>query len=394
MAAGTDRFVRFSYLGHSINEVYWFILPLLLPKILKEFGLSYLKAGGLITMYLVMVSLFSLLIGRASDMLPRWRILTAGFFLAFTGFLLAGLSQSLLLLTLCMSAGAIGVSAFHPIAYALLDEHTDKAKGQVFGTFECWGMTGAFLMFAVNGILLSFFSWRTVLIITASPSLFMGYMALTTSAPNSSRRNPELGHPETAVEAHPVILLPVFFLTVVLRIISVWGVLTFVPTYLMRELAVEEHLAAFSSGVYFLGAIIGSRIGGKAGDTIGHVRILLAGTLVMAPVIYLLGTLGIWWTAPPLLLLFGLSASSVSPNQNYILSCLSSGMGRGTTFGTLVSILTMTNAISPLIFGAGADLFGIAHTIRLFSLPMVLSFAVFGALSLTGRFKAAIRIKH
>ncbi|MDY7029503.1 MAG: MFS transporter, partial [Spirochaetota bacterium] len=178
MSADTDRFVRFSYFGHGINEIYWFILPLLLPKILNEFGLSYLKAGGLLTVYSVMVSLFSFLIGKASDLLPRLKILIAGFLLTFTGFLLAGLSSSLVILTVCVSAGAIGVSAFHPIAYALLDEHTLEAKGRVFGNFECWGMTGAFIMFAVNGVLLSFFSWRTVLILTAFPSLFMVYLAV------------------------------------------------------------------------------------------------------------------------------------------------------------------------------------------------------------------------
>jgi hypothetical protein len=36
-------------------------------------------------------------------------------------------------------------------------------------------------------------------------------------------------------------------------------------------------------------------------------------------------------------------------------------------------------------------MFGIAHTIRLFSLPMVLSFAVFSVLALTGRFQSMLR---
>lgn len=390
MKVKSKRFIRFSYIGHSINEIYWFILPLLLPKILSEFGLSYFMAGGLLTVYLVMVSLFSFIIGKLSDYLPRWRILITGFFVTAVCFILAGFTSSLLFLTLFVSIGAIGVSAFHPIAYALLDESMHDHKGRVFGNFECWGMAGAFLMFAFNGILLSFFTWRTVLIISAVPSLVMGSLSLTTSAPDPPARTPAPRN--TTANVTPRVFLPLllFFLTVVLRIISILGVLNFVPTYLMRDLAIEEHIAAFSSGIYFLGAIIGARIGGKAGDAFGHIKILLGTTLLMAPIIALIGTVKIWWLIPFLLLLFGITASSAAPNQNYILSKLSRGMGRGATFGSLVGILTMTNAFSPLIFGASADHFGLAHTIRLFSLPMALSFFVFAGLYAVGIFKSAL----
>src|SRR6056297_3251360 len=119
MRPKNKRFIQFSYIGHSINEIYWFILPLLLPKILSEFGLSYFMAGGFLTVYLVMVSLFSFIIGKASDYLPRWRILITGFFLTSACFILAGFTSSLFFLTLFVAIGAIGVSAFHPIAYAL-----------------------------------------------------------------------------------------------------------------------------------------------------------------------------------------------------------------------------------------------------------------------------------
>jgi len=389
MKSASDPFIRFSYLGHSINEMYWFILPLVLPKILKEYGISYLKAGGLLTVYLLIVSLFSFLIGKASDSLPRWKILTTGFFLTFGGFFMAGTAPGMIPLTLFLCAGAVGVSAFHPIAYALLDEHTSNRKGSVFGNFECWGMAGVFIMFALNGILLTLLSWRSVLLITAFPSLLMGLLAVTTKAPDSKGRT---GQKDSALpESSPsLLLLSLFFVSVVLRIISILGILNFMPTYLMKGLGVEEHLAAFSAGIYFLGAIIGARIGGKRGDAVGHIRVLLTATLVMAPVIYLLGILKVWWTAPVLLLILGISSSSVAPNQNYILSRLSAGMGRGATFGTLVGILTMTNALSPLLFGAGADIFGLARTIRFFSVPMAFSFLVFALIGGTNKFKKAL----
>jgi len=387
------RFIRFSYFGHSINEVYWFILPLLLPKILREFGLSYLKAGGLLTVYLIVVSIFSFIIGKASDSFPRWKILISGFFIAFAGFIMAGLSSSLPILTFCIALGAVGVSAFHPVAYALLDESTSLQKGRLFGNFESWGMAGVVGMLALNGILLSFFTWRTVLVISAFPSLLMGILALTTTAPSSSF-SPNYREKTSFGSVRLLLRLVLFFMTVVFRIMSILGVLNFIPTYLMDELGTEEHLAAFSTGIYFIGALIGSRLGGKGGDTHGHLKILMGATLLMSPLIALLGMIQVWWYAPLLLLFLGISAAASAPNQNYILSKLSGGMGRGATFGTLVGILTMTNALSPLIFGAGADVFGLAQTIRLFATPMVLSFLILTGLSLTPGFKQSLTTKE
>ena len=389
MKTNTESFIKYSYLGHCVNDTYWFILPLLLPKILEEFGLSYGKAGGLLTVYLVIVSLFSFILGRVSDTLPKWKILNAGFFLTFFAFILAGLSSSLVFLMLFVSLGAIGVSAFHPIAYAMLDEYSPKGKARIFGHFECWGMIGLFFMFALNGILLSLFPWRTVLLATAFPSLIMGFIGLFRTAPpvktKKTTEEPVSINPHTS----PVLLL-VFFLAVILRVIGVLGVLNFIPTFLMNDLAVEEHIAAFSAGFYFIGGMTGSIIGGKAGDKYGHLRILLLATMICSPVILLLGSIRTLWIIPILLLILGFSSSGISPNQNFIISKLGAGIGRGTTFGALVALLALTNAFSPLIFGASADIVGLSQTIQLFSIPMALSFLIFVGLSANSRFRRAL----
>ena len=76
------RFTLLCYLGHAANDTYWFILPIVLPMILRQFGIRYSTAGAILTAYLAVIALLSFAIGRLSDVIPRWRIIGFGFLLA------------------------------------------------------------------------------------------------------------------------------------------------------------------------------------------------------------------------------------------------------------------------------------------------------------------------
>ena len=68
--------------GHGVNDIFWYILPSLLPVILDQFGMKYGTAGGLLTAFLGVVAVFSLILGKISDYFPRHIILGTGFFVA------------------------------------------------------------------------------------------------------------------------------------------------------------------------------------------------------------------------------------------------------------------------------------------------------------------------
>lgn len=54
-------------LGHSANDLFWFILPLVLPFLLVRYNLSYTQAGGILTLYLGVTALGSFVMGKLSD---------------------------------------------------------------------------------------------------------------------------------------------------------------------------------------------------------------------------------------------------------------------------------------------------------------------------------------
>ncbi len=49
--------------GHGVNDIFWYILPSLLPVILDQFGMKYGTAGGLLTAFLGVVAVFSFILG-------------------------------------------------------------------------------------------------------------------------------------------------------------------------------------------------------------------------------------------------------------------------------------------------------------------------------------------
>ena len=49
--------------GHGANDLYWFILPPVLPLILQEFGLRYAAAGAMVAAYLSTIAVSSMLTG-------------------------------------------------------------------------------------------------------------------------------------------------------------------------------------------------------------------------------------------------------------------------------------------------------------------------------------------
>ena len=84
------QFLAVSNLGHGVNDIFWFILPLILPTMLKTFGLNYTQAGGILTGYLAIIAVLSFILGKIADRFSKWSLLAPGFLAAGAGLLMSG----------------------------------------------------------------------------------------------------------------------------------------------------------------------------------------------------------------------------------------------------------------------------------------------------------------
>jgi MFS family permease len=372
-----DRIRHFkilSYAGHGINDLYLFILPLVLPMILTQYNLNYGSAGGIITIYLSTIALFSFVFGKLSDSLPRGYILGFGFFLASGAFCLAALASPLWLFIFCIVFAAIGVGTFHPVMYAVLGEYAHHNQGKMYGHFEFWGIVAIFSMFMLSGTLLRFLEWNYIIIISVSPGFLMGFLYVK-NRPLLERHSPVIHDSDREESEGPMIstwLLVLFFATVILRIFSVNAILNFVPTYFVDVFHFRENLASYSTGLFFLGGLSASRLSARAGDRWGPLTVLLLVTFCLIPLPLLMSVKTAVWLLPCTVYLLGAFGAGAIPLQNKLLIVLGNRFGRGQIFGALMSAITFTNAFSPSILGVIADQIGLRATFRLFSLPVTI----------------------
>ncbi len=361
--------------SHGANDIYWYVLPPVLPLILQEFGLHYAGAGGMIAAYLCMTAVASIFMGKLSDRVRRISLIGYGFLLASAAFCVGALMPLLPLVIVCLVIGGIGVSTYHPPAYASIHD-SGMGNGRTYGEFESAGSIAIMLMLALQGLLVAAIGWRGVLAVSVVPGALMGLLLLV--LPGASLGGParsdavDTPTQETRAVGHgtPVSIAALFILAVMLRFLGINALQSFIPTYLVRSVSMSPSLASFAMGFVFIGAIPGSIIMGRRADRRGNFPVFLAMSATLVPLVPLLGLHLPIVAYPILLVMFGFTSAACMPAQSMILTALTEGRGKGQVFGVLMSMTTFTASASPLLFGLLADSAGLVAAVRWCTLPL------------------------
>lgn len=395
-------------MGHSANDLYWFVLPLIMPSLLVKFDLTYALAGAILTLYLTITSVFSYIMGKTSDTLGRYQIISIGFFVASSGFLVAGFANHLSAFLIIISFTAIGVSTFHPIMYAIIDESPLTNSGKVLGIYETFGTAAILMMFIVNGFLIDSIGVRGILIITSIPGFIMGICffqehrrQMTRFTIQPSAKNDIIDTPIT----QPILAIPksescdlekhepkgqlwtliIFLFSVIFRMITVSAILNFLPVIIFRTYGVTQEIASYTTALFFAGGILGSLSIGGLSKVTTPLQGLLVETICI-PILVLLMSMQVpFYLTLSIIFFFGFFASGCYISQNLFIRELNGRKGKGELFGILTGVLTLTSAISPYLIGVVFDNLGIHIGIMVFSMPAVVSCMLLIILASKGR---------
>jgi MFS family permease len=373
------------YISHGTNDLFWFILPLVLPLLLIRYNLSYARAGGILSYYLAVTAVGSYFMGLISDRIPRRLIMGFGFYVAAFGLIAAGFAGSFPLFLIFLGITGIGVSTFHPAMYAHIDETFKDNKGRILGAYEASGTAAILLMFFLNGALLGHIGTRGVMTVTAVPALIMGTLLIKSRAMDAGiiqSVRPAAHEKEGDPDRHPpVILFVLFLLSIVLRIASVMAVLNFLPTIFTDHFGLPADHAAWASGLFFAGGIIGSFAASRFSRTDRSYRILILGSVLLTPLVAAMA-LDVPMTVHYItVVILGSIGSGLVINQNLILTKLGSRFGKGEAFGILMAVMTLSQSISPALFGLSVDKWGFPISLLIFSLPVLGSAGLLAVLS-------------
>jgi len=375
MRASNLKTLRFKCaIGHGINDIYWFVLPSILPLILDQFGLRYRSGGFILTAYLMFIAVFSSILGKLSDSVDRQRIIGIGFLVSALGMTLAGMMNSFTGFIVLLLIAAVGTSSFHPVGLALIDETANSRRGRVFGFFEFWGFLAICIMFFLNSVLLKIFGWQSILIVMGSSGFFMALPFLFRKEDTRQYRFDEKTDPAPIKNDRSLYLLILFLITITLRFVSITAVINFTTTYLVHEIETTPGVANLMTGFAFLGGMLFTPLFGILSDRVKPINLFLLTTALCAPCIFLLSVASETWVITIILFFAGIIFYSSSPSMDLLLSRFSGYIGKGEAFGYIMSVFAVVTALSPAAFGMLADRTGLRTAIALFSIPPLISF--------------------
>ena len=370
-------------LGHGANDMYWFILPTALPLILAEHGFSYTAAGAFLTAFLGVIAVMSFFMGRLADRISRSALIYGGFYVASSALIAAGSVHSFVLFMVSMVAAAIGISTFHPVTYAVIDESGLERRGRMYAHFELYGAAGILTLLVLNGLLINRIGWQGVVLIACVPGFIVGTLFARNRAifehriDESKRESTDAIAPEAQLaETAPQTVIVVFFASIALRTVAAMAIMNFLPTFLARSVGLKPSLAAFTAGFLFLGGIIVSLFAGNLADRFGPIKVLQTASIGIGLFLILSTRVLSAWMLPFSLLIMGAAISAALPAQNLILSALSPSGRKGKVFGTSMGVMTIANSLGPLALGLIADRIGLTTTFRVASIPVLMSFVL------------------
>ncbi|HEU0289731.1 MAG TPA: MFS transporter [Burkholderiales bacterium] len=369
-AAAAPRSYRDVWLissGHAFTHWYTATFYLLLPLIGKELGLSYTEIGVIMTTQHIVGAISNLPGGMMVDMVGKkgYLMATSLFWVGFP-YALMSLTHSYWMLLVCVTLVGIGNNLWHPAAITTLAYRYPERKGLVLSFHGMGGNVADGLAPLVVGALLTWFTWRTVVVVNVVPGLVMAALILIMLGAFTMGSSHD--HVNAAGKSRGVKNYMKDFASLLrnrsLMLVSIGssfrtmtqtGLLTFLPVYLAYELDYSPFLVGVCMSAMQVAGFAASPIGGHLSDKWGRKRIVMSSMVLTCVMIVFMALAGKSVLFVVFIALVGFFLYAMRPVlQAWAVEATPrdlAGSGVGLQFG----IQHIGASIAPTIFGLIAD---------------------------------------
>ena len=376
-------------IGHSLTHWYPATFYLLLPLIGKELGLSYSQIGLVMTCQYIAGAISNVPGGMLVDTVGRKGLLMA-LALFWVGFpyLLIGFTHSYLMLLVCMSMVGIGNNLWHPTAIPTLAQQYPQNKGLVLSMHGMGGNAGDALAPLAVGSLLTFLTWREVVVLNVIPGLLMSSIILLFLGSVTLKKKAGRGVKQAAADhsgqdfAEYMIGLRQLFKNRSLIYLSVSSaframtqnaLLTFLPIFLAYEMGYSPFLIGACMFLLQAAGFAAAPVAGHLSDKMGRRKILVTSMAMTALVLVGMAFAGRSKAFIFFIAFLGFFLYAIRPVlQAWLLEATPKNMG-GTSIGILFAVQSLGSAISPLIGGFLADRYGLMSTFYFLAFTIVIA---------------------
>ncbi|MFH1821569.1 MAG: MFS transporter [Methanobacteriota archaeon] len=337
--------------AHFINDFFQYLVPLLLPLLIPEFGLSYLESGLLVGVYLGTAVGLNPIMGHFADVYRR-RKLTLCLGLALYGISVSSLQfaqdyTSLMLISVVMG---VGFSAYHPQATKVITTLYKEKKGKFMGIHGIGGGIG----FATTPLLLVplaySLGWRYAVSFLFIPACLAALLLWIFV------KEPEV---EVVRRKNKMVWRPIILLTLVsgLSYYVFKGFTTFLPIYFVAVRSTSAIEMGLLTSLAMGTGIFAAPLGGSLSDTIGRKKTFTISLVLMTlSLLAFLNTSGL--VSILFLIMLGFWAQTTGPVGLTYASELGPAEKAGMYVGVFFGGFQGLGLMATIVVGYTADLMG------------------------------------
>jgi MFS family permease len=298
-------------LAHFAHHLVTALPVPLLPLIRDDFALDYTQSALVISAFAIPYGIAQLPAGWLADrMAPRLLIAVGISGVAVAG-LLVGLSQSYVMLVLCLVLMGLVGGGYHPAAPPLISAVVEpENRGRALGLHTIGGGASYFLAPLAAAGIAAVWGWRSPFIGLAIPAMAFGvvfYMVLGRRVgAGKTDGGMDGGRGEVSKSGGrwrklvPFLVLSTFTQAVILSVV------TMIPLYMVDHFRVAEEKAGALIALVYSSGLWAGPIGGHLSDRLGRITVIVAVCLIAGPVIYLLSMVPHLWAISALLVALGI----------------------------------------------------------------------------------------
>lgn len=341
-APGTATFDRTGLValaaGHFVVDMLVGALPALIPLFVREYRLSDLAASMILGASLASSSATQPLFGVIADRRPTPWLLWGGVLVAaLATAATAGADSYPVLLALIVVAG-LGVSGYHPEAARVANRISAGQPATGLAWFMVGGNAGSAAGPLIAALTIPWLGVNAVLVF-----LIPAAIATTVLLVNGRRLTPEVGHAVWEGPRPPAHIPGVSLLLVVttLRTWTMFVLMALVPLLLIQQRGASDTVGALSVFAFAAAGAVGTVVGARIADAIGHRRMLTLTMPVAAPFVVGAATLPTWAAMAAMaaagFVVLGSFSVTVALAQEYLPARLALAAGLMIGFGAIGS---------------------------------------------------------
>ena len=350
--------------GHGLKHWYLAAFAVFLPLIEEEYQLTTLGVSALVTIRQLAGGIPNFFVGYVSDRLRHhWHLLLPGSFLATAlAVMLAGLSPWYWPLVASFGLGGVAAAFWHPPAISMLSTRFPGRRGMAIafhgsgsGAGEALGPLGVGLILAV----LLADDWRFYVVLSMIPAVGFAallYWMLIGAGPSVRHEHTEDAKITAVFTMLRIPAMRTLAFANFTRSFSHFGLLTFLPLYLARDLDMDSFGVGFHVGLLTLLGVGSGPAFGYLSDRVGR-RVPIVGAMVVISIgMFAMGIVGsgVWLAVA--LALTGIFLWSVQDVMNAAAMDASPPGMEGSVVGLMFSSSLVSATLAPVVMGVLVNL--------------------------------------